>query len=119
LAFPAASAPVFSPWLAHAQGPFGHADENRGRAWDESFDIAQGDRKGRDLAAHFFQGLYRRTLTPLQEARREHGQMSGQVGQFGMQLAAEAFDKFPNRVSYVGHQGVTRGQHDPVVNYTP
>ena len=45
--------------------------------------------------------------------------MSGQVGQFGMQLAAEAFDKFPDRISYVGHQGITRGQHDPVVNYTP
>ena len=40
--------------------------------------------------------------------------MSGQVRQFGVQLAAEAFDKFPDRISYVGHQGITRGQHDPV-----
>ena len=58
-------------------------------------------------------------FTPLQQARRKHGQMSGQMGQFGVQLAAEAFDKFPDRISYVGHQGITRGQHDPVVNYTP
>ena len=75
--------------------------------------------KGRDLAAHFFQGLYRRALRPLQEARREHGQMSGKMREFGVQLAAEAFDKFPDRISYVGHQGITRGQHDPEANYTP
>ena len=45
--------------------------------------------------------------------------MGCQVGEFGVQLAAEAFDKFPNRISYVGHQGITRGQHDSRSNYTP
>ena len=105
--------------FAHAVGRLGHADENRGSARDESLDIAQGDRKGRHLAADFFQDLHRRALRTLQKARREHGQMSCQMREFGVQLAAEAFDKFPDRISYVGHQGITRGQHDPGSNYTP
>jgi len=59
--------------FAHAEGPFGYPDENRGGARDKGFDIAERDRKGRDLAAYFFQGLDRRKLSSLQKAGREHG----------------------------------------------
>jgi hypothetical protein len=55
----------------------------------------------------------------LQEAGWEHGQMSCKMRELGVQLPPEAFDKFPDRISNVGHQGITRGQHDPVLNYTP
>ena len=79
----------------------------------ESFNIAQRDRKRRHLTADFFQGLTRGPLRPLQNARRKHGQMSRQMREFGVQLAAEVFDKFSDRISYVGHQGITRSQHDP------
>jgi hypothetical protein len=103
--------------FAHAEGPFGYPDENRGGARDKGFDIAQRDRKGRDLAAYFFQGLDRRKLSSLQKAGREHGQMSGKMRELRVQLAAEAFDKFPDRISYVGHQGITRRQHDPCELY--
>ena len=39
--------------------------------------------------------------------------MCCKMRKFGVQLAAETFDKFPDRISNVGHQCVTRGQHDP------
>jgi len=55
----------------------------------------------------------------VQDTGRKHGEMSGQVRVFGMQLAAEVFDEFPDRISQVSHQGITRCQHDPEINYTP
>ena len=38
--------------------------------------------------------------------------MRRQMRQFGMQFPTELLDEFPDRFSYVGHQGITRTRHD-------
>src|SRR5260370_931694 len=58
------------------------------------------------------------TFRPLQRSRGQDGEMSGEMGEVGMQLPPEVLNELSHRTSHVGDQRVTRVLHIRNKNYS-
>jgi hypothetical protein len=80
-----------------------YANENRGRNGDKGLDFSQRDFEWLHLLAVSLENLKCGRFATRQQARRQKGNVGGQVGKLRMQFPAEVLYELPHLIPHVSH----------------